>query len=692
MAEQIIHLLILDESSTDAEMLTNVLRNSALAVRAKRIEDEEDLEESLNQQRWDMLISRVNLTNCSASNAINWLQQHGKDIPVLVLTDKNDKYTTIMALTAGARDIIPLDEPEQIALVVKRELDNLLERRAHRQCKKAFYEAEKRSRALIDSSQDAIAYVHEGMHIYANPVYLEMFGYAEQDEIEGVPIMDMVAPDDHNRFKDFLRSFNKADEELKGEIEVKGISADSNEFDATMEFTPATMDGEHCTQIIIRQRSNKELEQQLKRLSERDLLTGLYNRQYFMDNLENAVAEATAGGPHSALLNISLDDFESTKQKMGVAESDLILGDVAEILTQEVKEPDIACRFEGQVFTVILRNTDSDKANSKAEHLKQLVADHIFNIGNQTVTLTASIGVCPITEQSDSADVVLSRADHAATVVSEKGGNNVHVHIATEDKDAGIELSDVWVDRIKTALKENGFRLVFQPIVSLHGDTNETYEVLLRMLGDNGEFIPPAQFMNIAEKARLMPHIDRWVIKNAFARIAQERKNGKQMRFFIKLSADSIIDKTLLPWISEGMKNLRITGDSVGFEVSEAVAMMHLTHAKTLINGLKQLRCNLVLDHFGTGLNPFNALKHLNVDYLKIDASLISELSSKEQSQMAVKSITEMAHSKGKLTIAEGVQDANSLAVLWQCGINYIQGYFLQEPNEQLDYDFSSTG
>jgi diguanylate cyclase (GGDEF)-like protein len=411
-----------------------------------------------------------------------------------------------------------------------------------------------------------------------------------------------------------------------------------------------------------------------------------------MDYLENAVAEATAGGPQSALLNITLDDFESTKQNMGVAESDLILGDVAEILKQEVTEPDIASRFEGHVFTVILKDTSSVNAEDKADHIKQTIADHIFNIGNQTVTLTASIGVCPITEKSDSAEVVLSRADHAASVVSDEGGNSVHVHIATEDKDAGIELSDVWVDRIKTALKENGFKLAFQPVVSLHGDANETYEVLLRMLGDNGEIIPAAQFINIAEKAKLMPHIDRWVIKNAFSRIAQERKNGKQIRLFIKLSADTIIDKALLPWISEGMKNLRITGDGVGFEISEAVAMMHLTHAKTLINGLKQLRCSLVLDHFGTGLNSFNALKHLNVDYLKIDGSLIGELSSSEKSQMTVKSITEMAHSKGKLTIAEGVQDANSLAVLWQCGINYIQGYFLQEPNDHLDYDFTSTG
>jgi len=691
MPEHTISLLFVDEDSADAELIINVLRNSGMAVRAKRIEDDEDFIAALGEQRWDIIVTKHKLTYFSASQLMEELKKSEKDIPVIVVTRGNEDISVTETLRTGAIAQLPLGELDHLQLVITREFENVTVRRALNSCKKAYQEAERRSRGLIDSSRDAIAYVHEGMHIYANTVYLEMFGFADQEEIEGIPIMDMVAPNDHARFKEFLRSFLNTDEELQGEIEVKGLSADSSTFDAQMEFTPATMEGESCTQIIIRQASSLELEKQLKQLSQQDLLTGLYNRTFFIDELDQAVIRAAADGETSSALYVGIDDFADIKSRLGMAESDLILGDVADLIKNHTEEPDIAARLEGHIFTILLKKTDIQDAVKQAKKLQHLISDHIFAVGKQSVTLTCSIGLCPVTETSDSSEVVLSRIDHAYHTASDEGNSSLHVYTVQEDREAGIELSEVWITRINSALERDGFRLVYQPIVSIHGDPNESYEVFMRMVGDDNELIMPSQYLNTAEKAGLMTKIDRWIIAHALGVLADKRASGSPTQLYIKLSADSILDKSLLPWLSEQLKGRRLAGDSVGFEISEPTAMMHLTQAKTLVNGLKQLRCHVVLEHFGSGLNSFNALKHLNVDYLKIDGQLIKDLSSNEQNQVTVKSITEMAHSKGKLTIAEAVQDANSLAVLWQCGINYIQGHFLSEPGESLDFDFTAN-
>ena len=193
-------------------------------------------------------------------------------------------------MQAGARDLVLREPAEHLTMVVEREFEALLQRRALHHYKKNYQESQTRARALIDSSRDAITYVHDGMHVYANSVYLGMFGFTEIEEVEGTPIMDMVAPTDHAKLKDFLRRYSKG-ESSDTTLQVQGLRPDTSHFNALMEFAHASIGGESCTQIIIRdQSSSKELEQKIKHLSKQDLLTGLYNRQYFIEDLEQNLA------------------------------------------------------------------------------------------------------------------------------------------------------------------------------------------------------------------------------------------------------------------------------------------------------------------------------------------------------------------------------------------------------------------
>lgn len=689
--DKTLHLLIIDESSNDAEMLTSILRNAGHAVRTTRVEDDEDLQEALDSQNWDLIITAEKLTYIDAQKAIELLQKTEKDIPIIVAADSNNQLTAGAALQIGASDFFKKDEePEHLQYIVRREMKALNDRRQFRKFNKAARESEKRCRTLLDSSRDAITYVHEGMHLYANPVYMELFGYDDPEEIDGMPIMDMVAPADHDVFKKFLRKFSNNQDEMQGDIEVKGMRTDGTEFNAIMEFTPASVDGEACTQIIIRSASDKELEKQLNILSKQDLLTGLYNRQYFFEELERGISKAASSSSRTAMFYIEIDNFEEIKETIGLAGSDLVISDVAKELQKLVEEPDIISRFGDYSFTILLEQASHESSQEYAEKLRKKIEDHISDVGGQTVTTTVSIGICPIGENSNSAQDVLTRANNACNIASNEGGNCVQLFNLIAAEQADKERNSAWLETIRDALANDQFFLTYQPIVSLHGDTKENYEVLLRMQSSNDEHILPMEFIPAAEQTALMPDIDRWVIKNALQRLAEEHAKNKQTNFFIKISGYSLNDPGLLPWLSEVIKEYRIAGDSLVFELDEPSAFMHLNETKAFIAGMKQLHCKIVLDHFGSGVNSIKNLKHLDVDFLKIDGELINSLADDNQHQETVKTIIQSAHSMGKLTIAEFVQDANSLALLWQFGVNYIQGYFLQEPSTELDYDFTS--
>jgi diguanylate cyclase (GGDEF)-like protein/PAS domain S-box-containing protein len=688
--EQTLRLLVIEESRNDAEALANILRNAGQASRLSYAEDLEDIVESLDQQVPDLILCAKGLENAALSDVAEVLQQRELRVPLIAIGESGDEPAIIEAMREGASDLCSYDQPEHLQLVVKRELSQVKTSQSAQNFELKFRESEKRARMLMESSRDAIAYVHEGMHIFANRSYLEMFGFDELDEIEGTPILDMVAPDDHAEFKEFLRNYSK-DGEQEGKLETRGLLPDGKQFDAEMEFTSASIDGEPCTQIIIRNQaaSSKELEQKLKYLSKQDVLTGLFNRQYFIEELELAVTDAISGSSSAAVMYVLMDNFKDIKDNIGIGVADMVISDIADLLRAHTGEGDILARFGDHSFTILRKDCDADSIQVLGEELRKAVEDHIANVEDQSVTTTCSIGMSIVAESTPSAQEVLSRADLACEVARSSGGNKIHLHNPVVDERIGKERDQQMHALIRDALEKNQFQLLYQPIVSLQGDTSEKYEVLLRMLNDEGEHILPTQFLPIAEQTGQLAEIDRWVIKHAIDALAEHRAKGADAQFFIKVSGPTLTGEDLVAFIHGCIKERRIPGDALTFEIAEKAAAQQLKHAKSFVKTLQELHCKTALENFGSGPNSFQLLKHLPVDYLKIDGSFIHNLASNNDNQAMVKSILDTANSMNKKCIAVYVQDAHSLAVLWQSGVNYIQGNFLQEPSEALNYDFS---
>ncbi len=686
--EEILRLIVIDDSSNDAESVGSLLRNAGHAVRTQRAEDDEDLRSLLAQHSWDMVLTKAETLHLSAIDALHIVAQLESDVPLMILSESFSDAILREVLAAGARSVVSLEYPTYLVHTLVREFDDLQKRRRHRDCETLLLEANSRAQQLVDSSRDAIAYVHEGMYIYANESYLQMFGYSALEEIEGLPLMNMVSPADHGMFKEFLRSYLKG-RTATGSIDVRGIKTGAKEFKMTMEFSPATYEGEPCIQIIIRDQSlSKELEEKLNSLRKRDLLTGAYNRQYFMGALQGLVGR---DGTQGAVLYVAPEDFKSIQDRIGIAGGDAVIADLAGLLKKHLSDSsDILARFDSDVFTIIVPEADMDNAENIAQGMLKAIEEHIFDANGQTVSLICNIGGALYHEDIHDVQELLVRCEKAYRNAS---GNGKHVAIYNplQEGMAEREQASLLIKQIKTAIRNNRMQLLFQPIVSLHGDPVENYEVLLRMLDDNGHPLMPGEFMPAAEQAGLMGGIDRWVLAHTVKAMVERLRSGKRTNFFVKLSTDSLRDEKLLPWLRDLLRAAKAQGNFLTLEMSETVTSSNLKLIKPFIEGLRQLRIRFTIDHFGLAPNFTNLLRHCDADFLKIDGSLIRGIAHNPDDQARVREITGLVKDAGKKSIAEFVEDANTLATLWSCGIDYIQGYFLQGPMAVMDYDFNAS-
>lgn len=679
-----IRLLILEDSQNEAERLVSLFRNSGRATRVHRLVSSDDLAQALAQS-WDLLIAAPHSDNLDPNEAITAIRRQAKDIPFIQLTDGNDSDAITEALALGAQDALPQGEDERLMLVANRELANLEERRARRVAEVALREAEKRCQLLLDSSVDAITYVHEGMHIYANRAYLEMFCYEDGEELEGIPMIDLIASCDQSNFKDFLKNYQNA--EGNAELACTGIKETGQSFQARMGFSPATYAGEPCIQVVIRaETGNAELEQRLREISSQDLVTGLHNRSHFIELIDAAAERAVNAGQAACVAYIRVDRYATLLAEAGLAGIDLLLTDLAHLLSAHFGSNAQLARFGDDVFTVLLPGQTPEQSQASLSELLKKIESHLFEINGRTLQTSLSIGAAGVNEKTPRGQDVIDRAHRCADELT--SGNALKLFNPADELAAAASRGSV-VAMLQQALENNSFRLLFQPIISLRGDSHEHYEVLLRLLNPQGEEVPPHEFLRAAIDAGLAEKIDRWVILNSIKLLAQHRSKGHSTRLFVNLSSASLQDQTILPWLSVALKAARLPSDALIFQISEPDAIAYLKQAKTLTQGLNELHCKVALSQFGCSLNPFNTLKHLSIDFVKVDGSFSQDLSGADN-QEALKTLLASLHAQAKLTIVPFVESASVLSTLWQAGVNYIQGYYLQGPTQSMDYDFSA--
>ncbi|HWX67195.1 MAG TPA: EAL domain-containing protein [Rhodanobacter sp.] len=678
--DYVIKILFIENSLEEAEQIISLLRNTGIAVRPARATNVEQVQAAVNELDPDVVMFDPSVTTIGMDEAVNVLNAHGRDYSLLGLVSTLDSQVIADLFAHGAHGITLRSQPKQLITVLQREFDSLQTRRHVRRLETALRESERRCDALLDSSTDAIAYVHEGMHVRANQAYLDTFGYDSFDDLLGLPVLDMIDSANADEFKTLLRGHARQ-EKMPSQLALHARRADGSHFDATVEFAPATFEGEPCLQIVFRRQL---VDPAVLAQLQRDPVTGLFNRARMLECVDDAVTAAAKGKKGQSLLLVEPDNWASLVGGIGIGKADELLAGFADRIRMLLGADDIAGMLAEHTLGVVLDTRSDEAIREWIAKLQHSVSNEIFDAGVRSITVTASIGGSLLGEKNANTELLLNQASQALRTAQSLGGSQVELHDPAAREKADEERDRYWLELLQQALANNGLVLYHQQTISLQDAEGDYSEMLLRMNGPQGEVLP-GFFMPIAEKHNLTGAIDRWVLDRAIHALQARETQGQQTTFFIKLTAASLQDDTLLPWLGARLKQAALKRGHLVLEMTESKVMTLLRPAQEFVNGWKKLGGRFALEQFGSGLNSFQLLNHVDADYLKIDRSYMAELPRQPDSQKKIAEICHQARELKRQTIAEWVEDATSTSLLFACGVDFVQGNFLQPPQRLED-------
>ncbi|MFO0794474.1 MAG: EAL domain-containing protein [Candidatus Brocadiaceae bacterium] len=423
----------------------------------------------------------------------------------------------------------------------------------------------------------------------------------------------------------------------------------------------------------------KQNDERLIFLAEHDPLTELHNRRYFIAQLKNWVPLMKRRKESGSLILLDLDNFKYINDTLGHQEGDWLLVKLAGVLRKHIRETDVIASLGGDEFAIMLPFTTQEQAQAVSEKILLSIKEHCRIDKILSLGTTASIGIVQFPEYGDDAILLLSCADIAMYAAKEEGRNRVCV-FESKHKEK-IDSWFVWENRIQKALNKDLFALYLQPIYDIQQEIVCGYEVLLRMHGENLEILMPDDFLPVAERYGLIHEIDRWVVRNAIRLVAAYKVSEKGQFFDINLSGKAFNDKGLLSLIQREISETGISPKSIMFEITETASMENMIEADSFISTLKLIGCRFALDDFGSGFSSYQNLKHLPVDYLKIDGSFIRNLHESRMDQHLIRGIVEMARGLEKKTVAEYVENEKTLQLLREYGVDCAQGYYIGKPS-----------
>jgi diguanylate cyclase (GGDEF)-like protein/PAS domain S-box-containing protein len=671
-------LIVMSRSQDHVEAINSTLRKAGHPVHCTWLPDARDLGDALTQLNPQMLVAFIDELEVDLASIMSVKAQNAPDMPVLVVREKIDEAAIAEAMRLGAQDVVTLANPSRLQSVATRELRAHRLERALSTTLSSAREYREQLQNFLEGSADAITHVQEGIIVDANRAWLELFGYSGDEALAGTPLMDMFEQETHAALKGALVACLQgkwSDHALK----VQALLSDGSNLALELHLTKADYENEPAIRIAVpaRHKHDRDLEAQLADAVKNDASTRFLQQRYLIAAVRERCALAMKGGVRQ-FAHIKPDHFVEVQNVIGVLASEEFMAQLAQLLRAQLTSGDICGRFGGNGFLVLLERGTARDVETWADNVVMRVNEHVFAVDDKTISCTVTVGLGLLPAANVDVAAAVSDAISATRRGRELGGNQMYA-IDKADTDTRVQAYDkIWVKHIKSALMENRFRLVQQPIASLLGEDKGMFDVLVRMLDEQGTEVLPAEFIAAAERNDLMKNIDRWVIGASMSFCA----NRKSSCIFVRVSKDTILDKSLVSWLETQLKSLNIEAKRLCIQVTEEMATQYIRQTKELAAGLRKLGFRFALEHFGTGRDPLKLLADIDMNFIKIDGSLMQGLSTNQLQQQRVKGLVEAAKRRGAETVAERVEDANTMAVLWQLGIEFIQGYFVNAPED----------
>src|SRR6202142_96921 len=671
-------MIVMTRSQDHVEAINSTLRKAGHPVHCTWLPDARDLGDALTQLNPEMLVAFIEELGVDLGALMKVKQQSAPGMPVLIIREHVDEAAIAEAMRLGAQDVVTLANRSRLQSVATRELRAYRLERALSTTLSSAREYREQLQNFLEGSADAITHVQEGIIVDANRAWVELFGYSENDALNGSPIMDLFEQETHPALKGALVACLQGKWSEHG-LKVQAVLSDGSTLALELTLTRADYENEPAVRIAIAalHKKDRDLEMQLADAVKNDATTQFLQQRYVIAAMRERAAQSMKGGVRQ-IAHLKPDRFIDIQHSIGVVASEDFMAQLADLLRSQLTAKDLCGRFGGNGILVMMDRGTAKDVETWAENIVKRVHAHVFVIEDKTLSATVTVGLGLLPSANPDVGAAITDAVSPTRRGRELGGNQMYV-VDKPDTDTRVKSYDkIWVRHIKSALMENRFRVVQQPIASLLGEDKGMFDVLVRMLDEQGNEVLPAEFIAAAERNDLMKNIDRWVIGASMSFAA----NRKASCIFVRVSKDTILDKSLMGWLATQLKSLKIESKRLCIQVSEEVAMQYVRQTNELSDSLRKLGFRFALEHFGTGRDPLKLLAGIGMNFIKIDGSLRSGLSTNKMQQQRVKGLVEAAKRKGVETIAERVEDANTMAVLWQVGIEFIQGYFVNTPED----------
>ena len=670
-------VLVHSATRDPVEALNSLLRNGGLAAHCTWIPGVQDIADALEQLNPELLVCHMTPA-AQLADIATLRDQVAPSVPLIEVRDRVDEIVMTDDAARGARDTVSFSHPERLQTVLRRELRAFRLDRTLTTTLRAAQDYRSQLETVLHRSNDAIAQVQEGIVVDANGSWLELFGYEDPAAIVGQPVMDMFAPDTHAPLKGALAACLQgrwSDHTLRS----NAIIADGSVVPLELVLAPGEYEGEPCVRLVVpaRRRDERALEDELGAAMRIDPSTGLWTRRHLLSELQARIATPVRGGVR-VLACIRPDRFREIERQIGILVGEEFLAQFAGLVHSLLGPNDLAGHFGGTSLMVLIERGNPRDAEAWAESVIERIARHRFRFGDQNVPATASVGLGLVPHASPDLNAAVFDALDGLRRARERGGNQA-VTIDRADHDTRVQAYDqVWVKHIRAALMENRFRLVQQPVASLRGGDEKIFDVAIRMLDTQGKEVLPSEFLPAAARNDLMKSVDRWVIGASLSFAAKRQPD----LLFVRLSKDSLADPSFADWLNTRIKAAAADPQRLCLQVTEEVAARLLPQVQELAAALRALRVRFAIEHFGTGADPSSLIDAVPLDFVKIDGALMQGLTSSPELQQRVRGIAETASRRGIQTVAERIEDANTMAVVWQLGVQYIQGYLVHAPEE----------
>jgi len=423
-----------------------------------------------------------------------------------------------------------------------------------------------------------------------------------------------------------------------------------------------------------------ERDAMLLKMANHDSLTGLFNRRRFVEELKKETIAVMHKGHMSAVLFVDLDQFKYINDSCGHQAGDRLIRKVADELVHSVRADDVVARFGGDEFAILVRRTTIDGAQSVAETILANMRRLAHVEGEQVFHIHCSIGIAMMDGDHLYYDDLINKADIACRDAKTAGRNRAIIYAHSDQTQEQDAAGVGWVNKLRTALDDDSFELRFQPINNIHTGETTHHEVLIRLRDEDGKLVQPDAFLTSAARFGMMSEIDFWMIENAAKAYAKCAGQMNAVKLSINVSANAFESDDLVPHVRQAFDKYEVDPRHIIFELTESLAIRHPPHVEQQITAIRDMGCEFALDDFGTGYSSFSYLQKLQFDYIKIDGSFVEDMMNKPVDQKMIKLIAEIGHEAGMKTIAEYVQDAESLALLEELGVDLAQGYFVGKP------------